>query len=166
VTTFDAAHGAVIDSALTESTPTAASTPGQVGAVTAIRGRVDCGDQTAGSSTVTITGDTPDGPLASATLDGMRVECDASPEGDGVYASGIASAGSRRVVLAIGLTSDGAVTVNKNAAAGSRHYRADGTASITPHGAQVRATVVERDATPAHSLEVNGDLTCGLNASG
>jgi hypothetical protein len=166
VSDFDAAHGAVVDSQLHEVASTSISEPGSVGAVTAIRGRVDCGDQTAGSSTVTITGETPDGPLASATLDPVRVECDASPEGNEVYASGITRTGSRRVLLAIGLTTDGAVTVNKNAAAGSRQYRADGSTSITPRGAKVHATVIERDATPAHSLEVTGDLTCGLNAAG
>ena len=154
VTSFDPAHGAVIDSALTEAAPGGGSTAGRVGTVTAIEGTIDCGDQTTGSSTVTITGETPDGTLDDAVLDPVRVECDESPDGNEVFASGITGAGSRRVLLTIGLTSDGGVTVNKYDATNSRQYDADGATTITSQGGQVRATVVEQNAAAAaHSLD-------------
>ena len=132
VTSFDAAKGAVIDSTLTETAATAGSAKGTVGALTAIRGSVECGDQTAGTSTVTITGNTAEGAL-----------------------------------VAIGLSSDGAVSVDETLPSGLHRYRASGSSTITSTGAHVRADVVEQGvATPAHTLHVEGDLSCGLHAAG
>jgi hypothetical protein len=167
VTSFDAAKGAVVDSTLRETTATAGSTKGSVGAMTAIKGSVACGDQTAGTSTVTITGDTAEGALAAAVLDPVRVECDATPDGDEVVASGLMTVGSAKALVAVGLTSDGAVTVDESLASGSHKYIASGSATVTSTGAHLRADVVERGtATPAHTLHVEGDLSCGLHAAG
>ena len=167
VTSFDAARGAVIDSTLTETAATAGSTKGSVGALTAIRGSVECGDQTAGTSTVTITGNTAEGALVAAVLDPVRVECDASPDGDEVASSGLVRVGSTRALVAIGLSSDGAVSVDETLPSGLHRYRASGSSTITSTGAHVRADVVEQGvATPAHTLHVEGDLSCGLHAAG
>jgi hypothetical protein len=167
ITSFDAAKGAVVDSTLTETAATAGSTKGSVGAITAIRGSVECGDQTAGSSTVTITGDTAEGALAAVVLDPVRVECDVSPDGDEVFASGFITVGSAKALVSIGLSSDGAVTVNEILPSGWHRYVASGSSTITSTGAQVRADVVEEgSATPAHTLHVEGDLSCGLHAAG
>src|SRR3954471_22753238 len=57
VSSFDAATGAELDSPLTETTAPGSPT-GNAGSVTAIRGSVECGDQTPGESKVTITGET------------------------------------------------------------------------------------------------------------
>jgi hypothetical protein len=167
VTSFDSARGAVVDSRLTETAATAGSTPGAVGAVTAIKGTVECGEQTAGTSTVTITGDTAEGALAAAVLDPVRVECDASPDGDEVIASGLITVGSTKTLFTVALTSDGAVNVNETLPSGSHRYIASGSSTITSTGAHVRADVVEKGtATPAHTLHVEGDLSCGLQADG
>lgn len=167
VSSFDAANGAVIDSTLTETTATTAgSTKGNLGAITAIKGSVECGDQTAGTSSVTITGNTAEGALADAVLDPVRVECDASPDGDEVVASGLTTVGSATVLVAIGLTSDGAVTVDEIVPSVSRRYIAGGSSMVTSTGAHVRADVVEQRATPVHTLHVEGDLACGLHAAG
>jgi hypothetical protein len=163
---FDAARGAVIRSELAGATAGEGTTPGGIPAITAIEGTIHCGDQTPGSSTVTITGDTPDGRLDAAVLDPVRVECDATPGGDEVYASGIANAGTRRVFVGIGLTSDGGVTMNKNTDSTSRRYTAFGSTTITPEGAQVDATVVDEGTDLARALQVAGTLTCGRNAAG
>jgi hypothetical protein len=167
VRSFDPVKGAVIDSTLTEAAATAGSTKGSVGAITSIRGSVECGDQTAGTSTVTFTGATPEGTLDAAKLDPVRVECDPSPDGDEVVASGLVRVGSANALVALGLTSDGAVTVDEMLSGASHRYVADGTSSVTPDGAHVRADVVEQGgATPAHTLHVEGDLSCGLHAAG
>jgi hypothetical protein len=167
VTSFDAANGARVDSTLTETVATAGSTKGTVGAITAIKGSVECGDQTAGSSTVTITGDTAEGALAAAVLDPVRVECDVSPDGDEVFASGFITVGSTKALVAVGLSSDGGVTVDENLPSGRHRYMASGSTTITSTGAHVRADVVEQGvATPAHTLHVEGDLSCGLHAAG
>jgi hypothetical protein len=167
VSSFDAAKGAVVDSTLTETAATAGSTRGSVGAVTAIKGSIECGDQKAGTSTVTITGDTAEGALAAAVLDPVRVECDESPDGNEVVASGLMTVGSTKALVKLGLTSDGAVTVDETLPSGSHRYIASGSSRITSTGAHVRAEVVEQGAaTPAHTLHVEGDLSCGLHATG
>jgi hypothetical protein len=167
VTAFDPAEGASIDSTLTETAATPGTTAGGIGAVTAIRGAVRCGDQTAGSSTVTLTGETDAGVLSGAMLDPVRVECDATPAGPEVSVSGLTRVGSDLALVSIGLTSDGAVTVDKGTATASRRYVASGIASVTPTGAHVVADTVQQGASaPPHMLHVEGDFVCGRNASG
>jgi hypothetical protein len=167
VTSFDAAQGAVVDSELTETAATPGSTKGNVGAITAIKGSVDCGDQTAGRSTVTLTGRTAEGALARATLDPVRVECDATPGGDEVVASGLVAVGATRALVSIGLTSDGAVTVDESLPTTSHRYVAPGSSTVTSTGAHVRARVVEQGtATRPHVLDLDGDLVCGRHAAG
>jgi hypothetical protein len=167
VSSFDVAKGAMVDSTLTETAATAGSTKGGVGAISAIKGSVACGDQTAGTSTVRITGVTAAGTLAAAVLDPVRVECDASPGGDEIASSGLVQVGSTKALVAVGLSSDGAVTVNELSPLGSHRYTASGTTTITPTGGHVRADVVEKGAaTAAHTLHVEGDLSCGLHAAG
>lgn len=167
VTSFDAAKGAVVDSTLTETAARAGSTSGSLGAITGIEGSVECGDQTAGTSTVTITGDTAEGALAGAVLDPVRVECAESPDGDEVIALGLMQVGSVKALVKLGLTSDGAVTVDETLPSVSHRFMASGSSTITSTGARVRADVVEQEvATPAPTLHVEGDLSCGLHAAG
>jgi hypothetical protein len=167
VTSFDAAKGAVVDSTLTETAARAGSTSGSLGAMTGIKGSVECGDQTAGTSTVTITGDTAEGALAGAVLDPVRVECAESPDGDEVIALGLMQVGSVKALVKLGLTSDGAVTVDETLPSVSHRFMASGSSTITSTGAHVRADVIEQEvATPAPTLHVEGDLSCGLHAAG
>jgi hypothetical protein len=167
VTSFDSATGARIDSTLTETDATAGTTAGDLGAITAIHGDVACGDQTPGSSTVTISGETADGVLSHATLDPVRVECDATAQGNEVAAAGITTVGSTKVLVSIGLTSDGAITVDKALPSGHRRYTASGSATIASDGAHLSADAVEQGApAPMRTLHLEGDLSCGRNASG
>jgi hypothetical protein len=167
VTSFDAAEGAVVDSTLTETTARAGSTSGSLGAITGIKGSIECGDQTAGTSTVTITGDTAEAPLAGAVLDPVRVECAESPDGNEVVALGLMQVGSIKALVKLGLTSDGAVTMDETLPAVSHRYMAGGSSTITSTGTRVRADVVEQEvATPAPTLHVEGNLSCGLHAAG
>jgi hypothetical protein len=166
VTSFDSARGARIDSTLSETAPPAGSTKGTIGTITAISGSVDCGNQTRGTSTVRITGSTAEGALTAAVLDPVRAECDETPDGTEVVASGLANVGATRALVALGLTTDGSVTVDVTVPGRSHHYVANGSSTITSTGGHVRADVVEQKATPARTLHVEGDLTCGVNASG
>ena len=167
VASFDAAKRAVVDSTLTEAAATAGSTKGSIGAIAAIQGSVECGDQTPGTSTVTITGNTAEGALKAAVLDPVRVECDATPGGDEVYASGLVPVGSTKALVAIGLTSDGTVTVDEVLRSGRHRYTAAASSKVTPTGAHLRTRVVEQGAaSAAHTLDLQGDVTCGLHTSG
>ena len=163
VTSFDAATGAEIDSTLTETTAGAAE---GVGSVTAIRGTVECGDQTPGKSNVTITGDTMLGPVDGAVLDPARVECADTPAGNEVTASGLVQVGSDQVLMSLGLASDRTVTVNKSTASGSGRYYADSRWTSSANGGFVEADVVEQGATAPRRLHLEGDLTCGRHAAG
>lgn len=58
VTGFDPATGAQIDTKLSETTA-AGLHHGTLGAVTSLKGTIDCGGQTAGTSTLTLIGDIP-----------------------------------------------------------------------------------------------------------
>jgi hypothetical protein len=165
VTSFDAVRGAEIDSALTETTPTPGPAAG-VGSVSAIRGSVECGDQTPGASTVTISGETLLGPVAGAVLDPVRVECSDTPAGNEIAASGLVQVGSSPVLLSLGLASDRTVTVNKTTASGSGSYHADSRWVSSADGGYVEADVVEQSTTSPRTLHLRGDLTCGRNASG
>jgi hypothetical protein len=165
VTSFDAAEGAEIDSTLTETTATPGPPEG-VGSVTAIRGSVECGDQTPGRSTVTITGETLLGPVAGAVLDPVRVECSDTPAGNEIAASGLVHVGSTPVLLSLGLASDRTVTVNKTTASGSGSYHADSRWTSSANGGYVEADVVEQESVSPRRLHLQGDLTCGRNAAG
>jgi hypothetical protein len=166
VTSFAAASGARFESTLTETVASPGSTKGDLGTLTGIQGSIECGDQTAGSSTVTITGDTAEGRLSGAALDPVRVECDASPGGNEVFASGLVQVGEATALVAIGLASDGTVSVDEMLPSGRHRYLATGSSTITSTGATVRADALEQDATPAHTLHVEGELTCGVLAAG
>ena len=165
VTSFDPAEGTRIESALTETAAAPGTTTEGIGTLTAVRGTVDCGDQTAGSATVRLTGETAVGPLSGAVLDPVRVECDATEDGDEVAATGITTVGATRALVAIGLLSDGAVSVDKTLPSGGHQYLAYGTSTVSPTGGRVRADVVEQG-TSARTLHVEGELTCGRNAAG
>jgi len=165
VTSFDASGGAQVRSSLTETTAAPPASTA-VGAVTDITASIDCGDQTPGRSTVTLTGETPSGPVVSARLDPVRVECDLTPQGTEVTASGVLDVGGTDVLVSLGLLSDGSVTVNKSTADGSSQYSAFGDSTIGREAARVRADVIEEDVTAGRTLHVEGELTCGRNAAG
>lgn len=164
VSSFDAARGAQIDSSLEEMTPAPPGT--DIGSVTAVRGSVDCGDQTPGASDVTITGDTLLGPVTGAVLDPVRVECADTPAGNEITASGLVQVGSDRVLVSLGLASDRTVSVNKMTASGSGRYHADSRWTSSANGGYVEADVVGEGPTAPRRLHLEGDLTCGRNATG
>jgi hypothetical protein len=159
VTAFSAANGTQLDSVLRETTVPAGPTGD---AATSIKGSIDCGDQTAGSSTVAFTGDIASGRLTKATLDPVRVECDPDHE---IASSGLVSVGDGKALLSMELTSNGGVSVEETTPSGTHRYAADGTSQVTPVGGHVRADLVEEEA-PSRRLHVEGDLTCGRHAAG
>jgi hypothetical protein len=66
---FDATTGAQVDAQLTEAEHTQGVEPGQIGTITAVRGSIVCGDQTPGSSTITVTGESPQARYDASPLD-------------------------------------------------------------------------------------------------
>ena len=88
VTDFDATKGAMIDSPLTEVTTS--SQPGKLPAISAIKGRVDCGNQVPGTSTLMLNG-LAAGLAVSGPIDPIRVDCNPNAKPATVHAVGLTS---------------------------------------------------------------------------
>ncbi|HEX2381906.1 MAG TPA: hypothetical protein VHI95_04685 [Acidimicrobiales bacterium] len=161
VSTFDPATGAHVDSTLTE-VPNAAGA-GDIGQLTAIKASVDCAGQDPGTSTVTLTGDTPKGPLTNEALETARVEC--NPSGNEVSVVGVVTINGVKEFIELGLRPDG-ISVNKLRDSGSNNYiSAPGAATVTDTGASASGDAAGQGAAASHVLHVEGDVTCGTPVS-
>ncbi|MEY2423893.1 MAG: hypothetical protein QOI95_3960 [Acidimicrobiaceae bacterium] len=163
VTDFDAAKGAKIESNLSEVKATASSTPGALGAITAIKASIECNAQKPGTSSLTLTGETAEGSLSAAKLDSVRVECNQDALGNEVVVLGILTIGSTKAFVSVGLRVDGLELIETfEAFDAQRRYQAPaGAASPTATGGHANGDVVEQNATPSHTLHVEGDVVCG-----
>jgi hypothetical protein len=166
VTAFDAATGAKIDSPLTETADGTAH--GTLGVLTSIKGSVDCGNQTPGTSTLALSGVTPKGAL-SGGLDPVNVQCVNSPSiGSYVSIIGIGMVGSTstEVILAI---YPGKFTVYP-VLAGFYTSATSATATLSATGAQIDGDAVEQLAkavtTAPHTVHVTGNVVCGTTVAG
>jgi hypothetical protein len=166
VTTFDAATGTQIDSPLTETADGTAH--GTLGVLTSIKGSIDCGNQTAGTSALVLSGMTPKGAL-SGGLDPVNVQCVNSPS-VGSYVSligmGMVGTTSTEVIVAI---YPGRFTVYPVLAG---FYSSTTTAAVTlsATGAHIDGDAVEQLAkgvtTAPHTVHVTGDVVCGTTVVG
>src|SRR3954453_4341824 len=160
VTQFDATKGATIDAPLHDD-----SNPSAMGS---IKGSVDCGDETPGSSTITVTGDTAAGHLDHARLEPSLVECyEAAGQ---VIVLGIADTGTSKVQLLVSMSPQGLGVEEEVPPSGQRHYAqlTDVTPGVelTGNGGRADGDVTDANATPPRSLHVEGDATCGQPNSG
>jgi hypothetical protein len=161
---FDAATGAQIDSPLSETTP-AGSNKGDLGAVTAIKGSVDCGNFAPGTSTVKLIGDTADGAV-NGVLDPVLVTCTTNQQGTYVVVRGVVNVGSAKAIFFVTTQPNGTLTIFETAQTSTtqRQYQASpGSGSPTTTGTKINGDAVEQSATPPHTIHVEGDATCGSN---
>lgn len=178
VSGFDVTEGATIDSSLTETVePTASASSGSLGAVTSVKGTIQCNDQDPGTSGLTLTGDTAEGTLNRATLDHARVECNQDPAGNEVVVLGLLTVGSTKAFVSVGLRADGLSVIETFELGAQRRYRAPpGSATATSTGGHASGDAVEQflevgsplfeSATPPHAIHVEGDVTCGSPTTG
>ncbi|HYL52840.1 MAG TPA: hypothetical protein VEZ15_12780 [Acidimicrobiia bacterium] len=161
VSAFDVAKGAQLDSQLLDTAPSAGVAPGSIGRITAVKGSVNCGNQTPGSSTITVTGTSRTGRYHTSRLDPVLVECYFNSGQLSVI--GITRAGNENVQFLISLGSDGVINVEEAPAhAAQRYYGSvSGLATLTSNGGRAHGDVVERKATPPHTLHIEGSATCG-----
>lgn len=165
VTAFDPSRGATFDSDVTIVPST--SNPGTLGTITHVRGSVDCGGQTPGSSTVVLSGSTADGAV-NGPFELFRVTCyHSAAYGDSVSTTAIVTAGTSATLLIIHLPANDEATIFSlvKDVGTNRTYAIDpaGSQSISLTGAQVDADfteVVAAGATP-HVIHLAGELTCG-----
>jgi hypothetical protein len=166
--TFDVRTGAEFEASLTAGVARDQRTSqGTLGALTSIKGSIQCKGQDPGSSGLTLSGDTAEGALDGATLTHARVECNKDPAGDEVIVLGILTVGTTKAFTSIGLRTDG-VSVIQTFDSGAQHrYQGPlGSARPTPTGGSANGDAVEQDATPPHTLHVQGEATCGTAVTG
>ena len=166
VTGFDAARGVHISSPLTEATQ-AGSATGTLPKLVSISGSVDCGNQLPGSGTITVTGDTEEGPLGDA-LSPLHVTCLVPSSGERVVIVGLTHIGSTEVAIEIGggAGAPAMFVVDSPSTAASHSFNSSTAGSVTFSGSHVilNGTVTESvtGTATAHTLTVSGDATCGL----
>jgi hypothetical protein len=167
VTDFNAATGAHLDSQLTETTDAATAT-GNLGALSSISGTIDCGDETAGTASIIVSGTTPFGQLAGTPLTGVDVTCTNTASGLFVGAIGLSTAGTTPVLVFV-TASTGTLQVSIETGGAGSFYSGKGTGltTLTANGAQMAGDVsvsVAAGATPStQTVHVAGDDTCGIN---
>ncbi|HLX35425.1 MAG TPA: hypothetical protein VKR30_09335 [Candidatus Limnocylindrales bacterium] len=173
VSAFDPATGGTFDSDVSEVVQPNAK-PGTLGKISHVTGSIDCGGQTAGASTVTVTGSTADGAV-SGPFSSFRVQCNSSAQyGRSVGMTGIITIGSNPTLMIITLPSanpNGGVIFSVGDNPATNHtYKLDpaGTLSVTATGAHIDADFVEvlaGGAAGPHRIHLAGDVTCGTIVS-
>ena len=166
VAEFDAAAGAKLDGNVTETTPSGSAT-GKLGALSALKGTIDCGSQQPGSTTVVVSGTTPLGDLAPG-LTSVHVLCTVAGGARYVGIQALGTAGTTSVLefITLGPTS---VQVAVETPTVTSFFTANGAGltTIAANGGTVSADVTETDKNSAvhHVLHVAGDATCGTTVS-
>jgi hypothetical protein len=162
---FDPAAGTQISSTLTEISAASAKR-GTIGAVTSVKGTVDCGNQTVGSSTVIYSGSATEGAINGGASP-FRVECDNTATNKSVSFTGVVKIGTTPVLFITTLTASSVTTFMAGGGTPpiQHAYRLQATeaATLSGTGAHVTANLVETSATsgPPHTLHLEGDLVCG-----
>ena len=166
VTDFNAATGAELDSPLTETTAPGSAT-GDLGALSSIKGTIDCGDETAGTANIVVSGTTPFGQLVGTPLTSVDVTCTSTASGLFVGAVGLSTAGTTPVLVFV-TASTGMLQVSIETASVGSFYSGTGAglATLTANGAHIAGDVpvsVAAGATPStQTVHVAGDDTCGI----
>jgi hypothetical protein len=164
VTNFDAATGLTLDTTLTETTEKATAT-GSLGAVSAISGTIDCGNELPGSANVVVSGPSPFGQLAGA-LTGVDVTCTVTGSGTYVGISGLSTAGTTPVLVFV-TASNGLLQLAVETRTAGSFYTAKGAAltTLVPGGATMTGDLpqsVPSGSSPNPNLiHVSGTATCG-----
>ena len=164
VTTFDAARGATLNTALTETT-TAGTAIGNLGALNSISGTIDCGNQQQGSANIVLSGLTPQGQLAGA-LTSVQVTCTLVGSLEYVGVVGLGMAGTTPVLAFVtGSTGISTVTVESGTSASSYQSNAPTLTTLVAGGATMTGDLSQQlpaGATPSpYNVHVMGSATCG-----
>lgn len=166
VTSFDPGAGTQLDSDLTESTAPGAAV-GSLGALSHLKGTLDCGNQQPGSASITISGTAKLGVLSSQMSD-AKVTCTVTASGTFVTAQALTMAGTTPVLVFVNAGPTMLQLVIETGSASDVYALQGATAStIGPTGAQFAADLTETGTTdnPPRVLHVEGSDTCGTTLS-
>ena len=161
LTGFDPATGTQIDSPLTETTA-ASSNKGTIGAITAMKGSVDCGNFNPGTATVKLTGTTPEGQV-NGTLDPVLVTCSTQPQGAFVVVRGIVNVGSTKAMFFVTSQPTTALMVFETLQPSGQHTYLGPVNSGTPTatGVTIKSDAVQQGVDQSPILHIEGDAHCG-----
>jgi hypothetical protein len=158
VSGFDGTRGATVDSTLVED-KTAGAHPGVIGAMASIHMTVACGDEQAGSASVSVTGSTPGGAL-SGRLTSPRVDCATYAQGKTAVVTALTQVGGRTVLIIVGVSWAG-ITVATDA----HFYTNTGAATGSVSGTTAHWNGDVTDTSSGATLHVSGDATCGSSTA-
>ena len=162
VTGFDPATGATLDTKLTETTDKGTAVGG-LGALSAISGTIDCGDQQPGTSTVALSGESALGTIGT-TFTGAHVTCRVVGPATYVTIQALGTAGTTPVLVFVNASSALLQVVLETKAVTSVYSsKAPGLVTFTPGGVTVVGDLTEtvKAGVTPHVLHVAGDATCG-----
>ena len=163
VTAFDPSRGVVLSASLTAEQPNSGAPAGHIGVARSISGGVSCGNQKPGSTSLTVSGSSPLGPVASGLTE-ARVECLTGQRSISVDVMGLGRVGADPVLIDM-FISTGSVIVDLFDSRGNgdsySNMRPDQTGVVVVSaGAQV-TTDVSPQIDPTLSLHVSGSASCG-----
>ena len=162
VTKFDAATGATFDTQLTETTDKATAI-GNLGALSAISGTIDCGDQQPGTSSIVLSGESALGTIGT-TATSVHVTCTIIGAATFATVNELGTAGTTPVLVFVNASATLLqVVLETKTVASIYSSKAPGLVTFTPGGVTVAGDLTETvkaGATP-HVLHVAGDATCG-----
>jgi hypothetical protein len=164
VTSFDAAKGLTLDATLTETADKATAT-GSLGALSAISGTIECGNDLPGSANIVVSGPSPYGQLAGA-LTSVDVTCTVTSSGTFVGVAGLGTAGTTPVLVFV-TASTGRLQVAVETRTAGAFYTAQGAGltTLVPGGATIAGDLpqsIPSGSTPNPNLiHVSGTATCG-----
>jgi hypothetical protein len=172
-TGFDVHRGVQLSGQLNDTTPTGTN-KGTLGAITSVTGSVSCGNQTAGTSTIRVTGDTAEGPI-DVSLNPVKVVCSSGSSGMFVSVLGLTTVPGAPTLMIIGLgrtslsvAEDEQVSATKTT---TLYYSAQGQVGVneTSTGGQVNGNVNEAASSAVggtqHTVHLQGDATCGATTT-
>ena len=162
-TGFDAAKGTHLSGPVSETTD-ATVNKGTIGAVSAISGTVSCGNQTAGTSTVTVSGTSSDGPFELSTAN-FRVACTTGSSGSFVGIQGVSTVNGVRTLWFVTI-GDGSLQIAQEPETGTAHFFLGQNqigSVVTPNGGQVDsdATQEGQSGGAQFTAHAKGSATCG-----
>lgn len=163
ISNFDPATGAQLDSALTEVPPGPTSPgPGTIGTLSSINGNVDCGNQTTGASTITLSGETPYGAYEGG-LDPVHVFCTDTEAGQETAVYALSTIAGEAVYVIVRLHADDFTVLASPKDQSYLYYTsaAAGEVSITDAGGQVAGTALDERGGQPLSVRVEGEASCG-----
>jgi len=167
VSAFDAAHGAQLSGAVSETTPTGAAT-GAIPVIASMTATIDCGGQTAGTGTAHVKGTLPAGAV-DADLTDLRVECDTFQGKMSVVGDGLVMIGTTRSFVAITVQPTGATTLFFSAAPQPTFLNgpAPSSGKITGQSAafDADASAPASATAPAITVHMQGQVTCGSSVT-